>query len=369
MSIIKTLNLDIISRIHELIDENISPEDIRSYIFCEFGTFLFDEDIIDYIRNYCDKEWLSSPNKKQRKIIQKSGEVISVLQGMYIDIKEITPPTTEDTKTRNDDLGESIEQEKSSNNQSTENIIKNDANQDKEKHHQSDIEESGEENDSEETSYEQPIDSSSCEDTTSTIKACPEVDAEDLKGNGLEKLTTDEQPSDDILSEDTPHNTVAISKADIDHLKEENNLSKESSLEKSKNNATEHSIISPSHTNQLFDTLEIIDYLKAIHKGITHLDESNRNLSSRLTKLENKISEMQSNNPYVKVQKFADDLINIYANEKSKKSVNVNPLINDRIIDAMAKKYNITNNNSLAVNTALLLALYKSGLDDIPDKK
>jgi len=78
---------------------------------------------------------------------------------------------------------------------------------------------------------------------------------------------------------------------------------------------------------------------------------------------------MQSNNPYEKVQKFADELIDIYANEKSKKSVNINPLINDRIIEAMHKKYNISNNNALAINTALLLALYKSGIDNMHDKK
>ena len=182
------------------------------------------------------------------------------------------------------------------------------------------------------------------------------------------KETSDNQSIDNTPYEDTTSNIETCPNIDLDNSKEKL-LPEESSIDQPTNNVIESPSTPSTHTDPLFDALEIIDYLKTIHKGIMQLDESNRNLSNRLNKLENKISEMQINNPYVKVQKFADDLIDIYANEKSKKSVNVNPLINDRIIEAMARKYNITNNNSLAVNTALLLALYKSRIDDIPDKK
>jgi len=255
MTINKTIDSNIIVRLHELVKKNTSPIHISKCIVEEFSIEISEPNINDYIRNYCCKEWLASTKQSKKNSNQTIKQMGLFEEGMYIDLEKNTTPATETSpKTDNEDLNEGIRQEKTPN--------------------------------------------------------------DDYKDKTVEETTT---PT--------------------------------------------------SLNNKMFDSLEIIDYLKSLHKSMMLLDESNRNLSNRITKLENKITEMQSNNPYEKVQKFADDLINIYANEKSKKSVNINPLINDRIIEAMHKKYNISNNNALAINTALLLALYKSGIDTMPDKK
>ncbi|MFT9493536.1 hypothetical protein, partial [Anaerosolibacter sp.] len=115
-----------------------------------------------------------------------------------------------------------------------------------------------------------------------------------------------------------------------------------------------------SSTNNTHHTDTIINFIKDISASIDELKVSFKNLNSRIDEIDHRLNEIRLDAPYEKVREFADELIEIYANEGNKKNVNINPAINRKVLDMMHKKYNISKNNSLAINTALLMSLYQN---------
>ncbi|QZY53897.1 hypothetical protein [Crassaminicella profunda] len=92
----------------------------------------------------------------------------------------------------------------------------------------------------------------------------------------------------------------------------------------------------------------ILDYLKSIDKKLSYLD-------TRLTRIENFI---EKNSSQAK-KDLTNSFIEIYSCNRKRESVNINAKIKKRIIEKMAQTKNITHNQSLAINTALLIALYE----------
>lgn len=54
-----------------------------------------------------------------------------------------------------------------------------------------------------------------------------------------------------------------------------------------------------------------------------------------------------------------DEVIKLYTSSKNKKSININLELKDKVIEFIYEKYKFKDNESLAINIALLLALYK----------
>ena len=77
------------------------------------------------------------------------------------------------------------------------------------------------------------------------------------------------------------------------------------------------------------------------------------------------LKEELNTNKQKNVEKFdllAKDFINIYTSEKSKKSIYINSEIRNRItkkMEDMEEPYKVVKNDSLAINVALLIALFK----------
>lgn len=91
-------------------------------------------------------------------------------------------------------------------------------------------------------------------------------------------------------------------------------------------------------------------------------------MNKKVKDLQKSIDSIKKDNPYDKLYILINELINIYASEKRKKSVNINSKILDKTLKLMKKKFNIRNNKSLAINTALLIALYQSNFDKTDDE-
>lgn len=104
-------------------------------------------------------------------------------------------------------------------------------------------------------------------------------------------------------------------------------------------------------------TLEgILNYLETIYKNVNDLNR-------KIKEIQKSLDLIKKDNPYKKLDILSNELITIYASEKRKKSVNINSKILDKTLEVMKDKLNIKNNKSLAINTALLIALYQSNLD------
>ncbi|MTI71431.1 MAG: hypothetical protein FH751_14390 [Firmicutes bacterium] len=99
--------------------------------------------------------------------------------------------------------------------------------------------------------------------------------------------------------------------------------------------------------NPISEESTVINYLKSIEKEIT-------NMNSRLSKIE---SYIEKNSPKKK-KELVDSFIDIYSSNNNRVSVNINSKLKEKIISHIntGKKKNI--NQSHAINTALLKALY-----------
>ncbi|WP_053957614.1 hypothetical protein [Inediibacterium massiliense] len=99
------------------------------------------------------------------------------------------------------------------------------------------------------------------------------------------------------------------------------------------------------------NTDHIMNYLLTLDKNIKPLD-------SKMNKIVNFINKFEEENSPEKLKQFSDVFIRIYAGTRNKDSVNINAEIKQRVMKEMEKIYKIRKNQSLAINTALLVALY-----------
>ncbi|WP_053956033.1 hypothetical protein [Inediibacterium massiliense] len=114
-----------------------------------------------------------------------------------------------------------------------------------------------------------------------------------------------------------------------------------------KDNKKENNDTSQNTSTDSNNSSQILNYLQTIDKNL-HC------INTRLTQIENYI---EKNSPQAKTD-FSEAFIEIFASNKERESVNINSKLKKRIIEKMAKSRNITHNQSLAINTALLIALY-----------
>ncbi|MCT4606822.1 MAG: hypothetical protein N4A64_12105 [Marinisporobacter sp.] len=114
-----------------------------------------------------------------------------------------------------------------------------------------------------------------------------------------------------------------------------------------KDNKKENDNTSKNPSTDSNNSSQILNYLQTIDKNL-HC------INTRLTRIENYI---EKNSPQAK-KDFSEAFIEIFASSKERESVNINSKLKKRIIEKMAKSKNITHNQSLAINTALLIALY-----------
>ncbi|QZY56489.1 hypothetical protein [Crassaminicella profunda] len=101
----------------------------------------------------------------------------------------------------------------------------------------------------------------------------------------------------------------------------------------------------------------IVNYF---YNYMTNLNKNIKALDSKMNKIVNFINKFEEENSPEKLKQFSDDFIRIYAGARNKDSVNINAEIKQRVIKEMEKIYKIRKNQSLAINTALLVALYNS---------
>ena len=71
------------------------------------------------------------------------------------------------------------------------------------------------------------------------------------------------------------------------------------------------------------------------------------------------LNRIESDNPKEKLINLSSDFVKIFASEKSKASVSINSELKEKIKKFIEESYGIKDNDSLAINIALLLALYK----------
>lgn len=97
------------------------------------------------------------------------------------------------------------------------------------------------------------------------------------------------------------------------------------------------------------DKLE--ENIKALFKRTDYLRKDINRILNLLDQMTNNSSE---------IERFIDKFIKIFSSEKDQTPVTINAELKQTIIEFMEEKYNIVDNPDKAINTALLVALYKS---------
>jgi hypothetical protein len=69
--------------------------------------------------------------------------------------------------------------------------------------------------------------------------------------------------------------------------------------------------------------------------------------------------QLQRDNPKNRVIEVTDEFFKIYASDKNKSSVSINTELRDKVKKLMEEAYGIKDNDSLVINLALLMALYR----------
>jgi len=129
---------------------------------------------------------------------------------------------------------------------------------------------------------------------------------------------------------------------------------KASVQEQSKQNSTSSCMLTPLIENSI---LSKTDYLM---KTLENINLQLSELSNRLEKVELLINEIKLDNPYGKNLSLSKDFLNIYLSKKKKKAITINKEIIHRVIKHMEEHHNIAENESMAIDAALLLSLYQS---------
>lgn len=124
---------------------------------------------------------------------------------------------------------------------------------------------------------------------------------------------------------------------------------------------SEHPLPTNSSPPPSDDIKLILETCSLIRNEIKKLYSSIESLENNVDSLKEDLNTSKQKN----VEKFdllAKDFINIYTSEKSKKSIYINSEIRNRItkkMEAMEEPYKVVKNDSLAINVALLIALFK----------
>lgn len=104
----------------------------------------------------------------------------------------------------------------------------------------------------------------------------------------------------------------------------------------------------------------ILDKIDRITKTLDSINLQLNELNSRVEKAEKLIHEIKLDNPYGKNISLSKDFLNIYLSKKKKKAITINKEIIHRVTKHMKEHHNITENESMAIDAALLLSLYQS---------
>lgn len=110
------------------------------------------------------------------------------------------------------------------------------------------------------------------------------------------------------------------------------------------------------------DTDLIINFLLTLNQNIAEMNTSIKKLSNRIDKIDIFLEKMKKeNNDFSsEIESLKDDFIRIFGGKPNNVSINVNKTLLDKIMEFNKKRNLNEGNKSAAVNTALLIALYKS---------
>lgn len=119
----------------------------------------------------------------------------------------------------------------------------------------------------------------------------------------------------------------------------------------------QHSHINPPPPSD--DIKQILDICYLIKNEVKNLSSRINSLEKHCLELKDDLAKNKQQNKDV-IYSLASEFITIYSSEKNKKSIYINNKIIGKIVEKMKNKpYNIEDNDSLAINTALLMALYR----------
>jgi len=127
----------------------------------------------------------------------------------------------------------------------------------------------------------------------------------------------------------------------------------ESVQKQSKHNSTSSCMLTPLIENSI---LSKTDHLT---KTLDNINLQLAELSVRMEKVEKLAKEIKLDNPYGKNLSLSRDFLNIYLSKKKKKAITINKEIIHRVIKHMEEHHNIAENESMAIDAALLLSLYQ----------
>lgn len=96
-----------------------------------------------------------------------------------------------------------------------------------------------------------------------------------------------------------------------------------------------------------------------VHESVTCVLQKMYRLQKDVDEIKKILLQIQDDNPRNKLFELGDEFIRIYASEKSKSSVTVNAELKEKVKKFIEQSYGIKDNDSLVINIALLLALYR----------
>lgn len=103
----------------------------------------------------------------------------------------------------------------------------------------------------------------------------------------------------------------------------------------------------------------ISNFLSNLSHDVNKMNTQVKNLTSKLTYIESRLNDYE--NKVESVELNIDEFIEIFGSKQPTNSVNVNKVLLEKVLEHNQEKNLISSKNkSAAVNTALLIALYKS---------
>lgn len=155
-----------------------------------------------------------------------------------------------------------------------------------------------------------------------------------------------------------------------------NNNNKENGSDTQSGTKTFEDLILASDINNLNDVNKAVyNYTSTVNKNVKYVkSELNEIKNKSLPNLNSKIDEIKKwlednlellTNEYIIYSENISTFIQIYACDKNRKSVYINQEILNKLNKKMKDEYNIINNDSKAIDTAMLIALFSSKKKDI----
>ena len=360
----KTLTQEEEQRLFELVDENLTINNITNKINKEFKTKYARQTIIRKVEEILGKKW----DEKSKKYIcietkittikkddqddnlpdkntdsnHDNKQTLEVTEMSVQSTKASTNPTPEvELSKKNSDLGEDAR-----NNEVPVGIIlSSDSKNDDSKH-----------------DNEQTLEGKEMSVQGAEASITPTQEDELIKKNSdlEDNVSDDKAPVKDVFTSNNNDSSKSINNSN-ESLEDKDTPEVSDGLSCNEDN-TNNQLASESKSSKLDYSDPITNILVTLHKGMEELKTSIKKLNSKVENLEVKLENLkEENESLVNVnEQLKEDFIRIYGANSNKLSINVDKTLLKRVEDYF-KEINIEyKNKTVAVNTALLITLYKS---------